>query len=99
MRKAVSFAGRSGGCEREDRTLSDEMRGGVVLVQICKDGSEFVARMEFLGGRRIFSIHEHNEVRVGCKQRHLTFRIASVRAVRVGFDELSDREPVRGFTG
>src|SRR5580704_525160 len=99
MRKAVSFAGRSVRGEREDCALSHEMRGGVILVQIGEDGSEFVARMQFLGGRRIFSIHENNEVRVRRKERHLTFRIATVGAMGVSLDEFSNRQPVRGFTG
>jgi hypothetical protein len=55
--------------------------------------------MQFLGGRRIFSIHEHHEVSVGGKERYLTFRIATVCALRVGFDEFSDRQAICSFTG
>src|SRR4029077_17567761 len=97
VRQAVSFARGPVGCEREDRALSHEMRGGVVLVQVSEDGSERLARVEFLGGRRIFGIHEHHEVRVWGKERHLAFRIATVGAVCVGFDELTDRQAVGGF--
>ena len=36
---------------------------------------------------------------VRCEERHLTFRIATIGAVSVGFDELPDREAVRCFAG
>jgi hypothetical protein len=31
------------------------------------------------------------------KERHLTFRIATIGAVCVGLDELADSEAIRGF--
>jgi hypothetical protein len=31
------------------------------------------------------------------KERHLTFRIATIGAVCVGFDQLTDGEAIRGF--
>jgi hypothetical protein len=37
MRKAVGFPSGSIGCQREDRALSDEVRRGVVLVQLRED--------------------------------------------------------------
>ncbi len=38
-------------------------------------------------------------MRVCGKERHLTFRIATIGAVCVGFDELPDSEAIRGFLG
>jgi hypothetical protein len=32
------------------------------------------------------------------KECHLTFRIATIGAVRVGLDEFADRKAVRGFS-
>jgi hypothetical protein len=43
MRQAVSFSGGPLGSEREDRALSDEVRSGVILVQVREDGSERLA--------------------------------------------------------
>jgi len=38
-------------------------------------------------------------VGVGGKERHLTFRIPAIGAVRVRLDELPDGETIRGFLG
>jgi hypothetical protein len=38
-------------------------------------------------------------VAVGGKERHLAFRIATISAVCVGLDELTDSEAVRSFVG
>ena len=99
MRKAVGFPGTSSPVEREDGALSNEVRGGVILVQICEDWCERLARVKLLGGRRILGLHIHHEVGVFRKQSHLTFRIAAIGAVCVRFDEFSDGEPIRGFVG
>jgi hypothetical protein len=53
--------------------------------------------VQFLSGRRILGVHIHHEVRVCGKKRHLTFRIATIGAMCVGLDELSDRETSRCF--
>ena len=47
----------------------------------------------------VLGVHVHHEVRVRCEERHLAFRIAPIGAVRVGLDEFSDREAIRGFAG
>ena len=46
---------------------------------------------------RILSVHVHDKVRIWSKQRHLAFRIATIGAVGVGFDELPESEAVRSF--
>jgi hypothetical protein len=33
------------------------------------------------------------------EESHLAFRVATIGAVRVGFDELSNREAIRGLGG
>src|SRR4029077_20818005 len=43
------------------------------------------------------SIHVHDKVRVCRKKRHLALRIATIRAVCVGFHEFSYRETIRRF--
>ena len=50
-------------------------------------------------GRRNFGVHVNHEVGVGGKERHLAFRIASIGAARVGFDEFANREAIRSFLG
>jgi hypothetical protein len=40
----------------------------------------------------------HHEVGVGGKEKHLTFCVATIGAVGVSLDKLSDSETVRGFT-
>ena len=64
MRQAVRFPGRPLACQSEDRALTDEVRGGLVLIQIGEDRSERLARMQLLRGFRIFGVHVHDEVGV-----------------------------------
>jgi hypothetical protein len=75
------------------------VHGGGVLVQVREDRSERLARMQILRGRWIFGIHVHYEVGVRGKECHLTFRIATIGAVRIGFDEFTDSEAIRSFLG
>src|SRR5690349_2644916 len=81
MREAVGLAGTSVGRQRENGALADEVRGGVVLVQVGEDGGERLARVELRGGRRVLRVHVHDEVRVFGEERHLTFRVPTVGAV------------------
>src|SRR5450432_1059545 len=97
MRQAIGFPGGLVGCEGEDRALSDEVRGGVVLVQVCKNRRKRIARVQIHRGLRIFGVHEHHEVCVFGKESHLTLRVATVGAVRVGLDKLPNREAVGSF--
>src|ERR1700733_4348642 len=53
--------------------------------------------MQLLRGLRIFGVHVHHEVGVCGEQRHLPLRVATVGTVRVGLNELPDRETVGGF--
>lgn len=48
MRQAVSFACCAVALQREECALSNEMRCGVVLVQVGKDRSEFFSRVQLL---------------------------------------------------
>jgi hypothetical protein len=45
--------------------------------------------VQFLRRRRIFRVHVHHEVGVSGKECHLAFRIATISAMRVGFNEFS----------
>jgi hypothetical protein len=47
----------------------------------------------------ILGVHVHHEVGVCSKERHLTFRVATIGAMHVGLDELPDSEAIRGFVG
>ena len=58
-----------------------------------------LARVQLLRRLRILGVHVPDEVRIWSKQRHLTFRIATIGAVCVGFDELSNSEAIRDFAG
>ena len=40
-----------------------------------------------------------DEVRIWSKERHLASRIATIGAVRIGFNEFSDRETICRFVG
>jgi hypothetical protein len=81
MSQAVRLPGTSVSRQAEDRTLSDEVHGSGVLVQICKHGSQRLARVQFLRGRWILGVHGHHEVGVCGKERHLAFRITTIGAV------------------
>src|SRR5713101_1958942 len=48
MRQAVDFPGASVAREREDRALADEVRGGLVFVQLREHGSERFPRVQLL---------------------------------------------------
>jgi hypothetical protein len=99
MRQTVRFPFGTIARQREDCALSNEMRRGIILVQICEDRGESVARVQFLRGPRIFGVHIHYEVGVCGKKSHLTCRIATIGAVCVGVDELADSEAIRDFAG
>jgi len=48
MREAVGFARGAIFCQREDCALSEEVRRSLVFVQLSEDGSERLARVQFL---------------------------------------------------
>src|SRR6185312_9671836 len=85
--------------ECENCALSDEVGGGVVFVQVCKDRRERFARVQLLRGLRIFGVHEHHEVSVFRKERYLAFRISAIGTVRVSLDKLAYGQPIRSFGG
>src|ERR1700730_11907053 len=97
MRQAVGFPGASVLRQRENRALSDEVGGGVVLIQLGEDRRERLARVQLKSVLWILGVHMHHEVGVRGKERHLAFRIAAIGAMRVGLDELPDREAIGGF--
>jgi hypothetical protein len=45
----------------------------------------------------VLGVHINDEVSVHCKKRHLRSGIAAIREVRIGLDELPNREAIRGF--
>src|SRR3984893_5317638 len=97
MRQAVSFPGAPVAGQREDGALPDEVGGGVVLIQLGEDRSERLARVQLERWLRILGVHVHHEVGVRGKERHLAFRIAAIGAMRVGLNELPDREAIGGL--
>src|SRR6266446_2147553 len=99
MREAVGFSRGPLARERKDRALPDKVGGRSVFVQVCEDWGEFLARMQLHRGLRIFGVHVHHKVSVGCKERHLTLRIAPIGAMCIALDEFTDREAIRCFFG
>ena len=75
------------------------MHRGGVPVQIVEDGSERLAGVKLLRRLRILGVHVDDEVGIGGEERHLTLRIATVGAVRVGLNEFANRESIRGLIG
>jgi hypothetical protein len=72
---------------------------GSILVQIREYWSERLARVQFLRRLRVLGVHVHHKVSVWCKESHLTIRIATIGAMRIRLNELSDREAIRGVAG
>src|SRR6476661_329673 len=99
MCQSISLSRGSIAGQREDRALSHEVHGGGVLVQVCEDRSERLARMQLLRGRRVLGIHVYHKVGVCRKERHLTLRIPAIGAMGVGLDQFPDSEPIRRFSG
>src|SRR5262249_35797958 len=64
-----------------------------------EDGSECVARVQFLRRRWILGVHVNDEVSILGKERHLTLRVATIGAVRVSLDEFPYGEAIRGLGG
>ena len=99
MRQAVSLPSGLIAGQRDDGALTNEVHRRIVFVQVCENGSELLARVQFLRGCRIFGIHIHHEMRVHCKERHLALGVTTVRAMRVRFDQFPDSKSIRGFLG
>src|SRR6266852_6373796 len=95
----MGFPGGPVGRESEDGALSDEVRGGVVLVQICKNRRKRIARVQIHRRLWIFGVHEDNKVRFFRKERHLACCVSAIGAVRVSLDKLAYGQAVRGFGG
>src|SRR5580700_4715681 len=75
------------------------MHGGLVFVQVREDGGERLTRVEFLGWRRVFGVHVHDEVGIRRKQSHLARCVAPVGAIGVSLDKFADRKPVGSLWG
>jgi hypothetical protein len=97
MRKGVGLPRGSIFRQRKDCALSDKVHRGGVLVQLVEDRSNGLARVKLLRGPRILGAHVHDEMGIRSKKRHLTFRIATIGAAGIGFDQLTDGEAIRGF--
>jgi len=69
----------------------------LVRVEVLEDRRERFPSVEVVGRVRSLSFHVDDEVGVGREERLLAVGVAAVRAVRVGVDELADRQPVRGL--
>src|SRR5579863_3531043 len=94
MRQAIGFPGGLVGCEGEDGALSDEVRGGVVLIQIGEDRRKRFARMQVHRRCRGPCIHVDHEMGALCEERHLALRVATVGAMSIGFYKLAYGEPI-----
>ena len=79
VRYALSLPDGSIACEREDGALPNEVHRRIVFVQVREDGSELLARVQFLRGCRVLRIHIHHGMRIRRKECHLAFRITTVR--------------------
>src|SRR4029077_20275205 len=99
MGQGVGLSRASVAGQSENRGLSDEVHGGGVLVQVRENWSERLARVQFLRRRWILRVHIDHEVGVCGKECHLTFRIATIGAVRIGLDEFTHSGAIRGFAG
>jgi hypothetical protein len=97
MSQAIGFASRSISREGENCALPDEVRSGVVLVELRKNRGKRLPRPQLLGRLRIFCVHRRHKVGVHGEERHLTPRIATIPAVRIGLDELPHGEAIRRF--
>jgi hypothetical protein len=56
-------------------------------------------RVQLLRRLGILAVPVNDGVRIWSKPRHLPFGVATVGAVCVGLDELSNSEAIRGFVG
>jgi hypothetical protein len=71
----------------ENRPLSDEVHGRVLLVQFRQDRSERLPRMQLLRRLCILGVHVHHEVGARGKDSHVTSRIPTIGKVNVGLNE------------
>ena len=85
MCQGVGLSCGSVGGQRQDRALSDEVRGRVVLVQVCEDSAsrecnscEGVGSLVFMYTTKWVS---------AVKKSHLTFRVAPIGAVCIRLDK------------
>ena len=67
--------------------------------RFAKTGASASRECSSCEGFGSLAFHVHDKVRVWSKERHLAFRIATIGTVRVGFDQLSNSEAIRGFAG
>ncbi len=69
------------------------------LFRSAKTGANASREFSSCEGFGSFSVHVHDEVSIGGKERHLPVLIATIGAIRVGLDEVPDGEAVRGLIG
>ena len=98
MRQTVRFPSGAIARQREDGALSNEMRRGMILVQICEEWSE---RFASAVPARAWDPWRSCKPQMGIlgKESHLSLRIATIGAMGVSLDEFSDRKAIRGFCG
>src|ERR1700756_2198199 len=97
MSELIKLSGRQSAQQHGCRALSDEVRGGVVLVQVSEDGSQSLAPTQLLQRLWILGLHVDREVSIRGKESHLSFRVATICAMRISFDEFPDRKAIGGF--
>jgi hypothetical protein len=90
---AVADSGRPVAIEG-DRALTVEMHRRLVAVEVLEHGRQRLAAVENLRRLSTRALHVHDEVRVLTEERLLALGIAAIRAIRVGVNELADREAV-----
>jgi hypothetical protein len=99
MRQAIRFPGGSIACQRNDRALSDEVRGRLVLVQVAKTGAS--ASREWSSCEGFGSLAFMYTTKWVSLVKSDTCPFASRRLAQWAQDSISSRiaRPFRGWLG
>jgi hypothetical protein len=71
-----------------------EVHRGLIAVEVVEDRGQCLAAVEYLRGFGALSVHVDDKVGVLGEEGLLSLRVAAISAVRVGVDELADRQAV-----
>ena len=74
--------------------LAVEVHRRVVAVEVVEHRREGLPSLEDVGRGLLRAVHVDGKAGVGCEERHLSLSVAAVGAVRVGVEQLADREAV-----
>jgi hypothetical protein len=80
-----------------DGALTVEVRGNLIGVEVVEYRPKILTTMKLLTRLRIATIHEDNEVSVLGEERDLLGRIATIGAMGVCVDQLTNRQPIGGL--